>query len=719
MTAAISQKADGRRWKWFAGLLITVVFVAAIFWVLSGICFGVMDILMRLHRTKAQFHCSFHQYLHNPWYVFTLYENWWQLFIRSLRLLKTSAFLYLPFVAILGTLLVAASIILRQEGAIRLWYVLNHHFAKLKDVRKMGINRYTGVVLGRFGDMLLGADKESSTMCIGEMGTGKTSSVSVPTVLRADEASVVAVDLTGLLPKHTAGYRAKLGEVYYFNWDCLDEPQNNIYYPRWNPLAEANIPQSPLETDAYFKRMADYLIEPEEAEEDNYWNLLIHNFAVTIFGYWHAKIMQAQANDYFLEKLLADTPLTRDDRDVLLSYYIQMPKHAAQRGIDELQDDNLAAATYVPIGSWGGTPEKWLGREMCFALITDWLLHNLANSSDNNGIDWYRWVKSLLDETMLFAYGPAIAEGFRSIMQLSPKQRTMVFEKLLKAFEPFTVPSIRERTNGNDIDLKDIRGIYNPETGKTHPISVYSLANTRFSKIINQIFVDEILEQALKDEGSKGELPILLVLDDLGHNMRLKNLTRAIEAPTAQKISALLLCNSLSLVANTYSREELEVMIMHTDYKIIKAIDGRHLSQQMDKLASFSTRSVEIPLMKKKLQLRKTKPYADASYFHRLAKDFKLCKEIKTDTRKCQIVLARGFYNRPIIADSVFFASDEKFGKSANIPANYALPIQKVLQKSEDELTTPQADYLTYPKQNNIKTEPVEGDVSNNGNTSE
>lgn len=696
-----------KHFNYITGFILSIFFICVIFWLLSGICFGILDIITRLQNTKLPFHCSWDQFLTSPGYVFTLYDEWWKIFIKSLRLFKPVPVLYLPFIAIIASSIVAISLIIRQEYAVRLWYILNFHFAKLNDIKKMGLDKNPFMVLGRFAGNLLGTKQNESVLCVGEMGTGKTSSISIPSVLRSDNSCVVAVDLTGLLPKHTAGHRAKLGEVYYFNWDSLDEPQNNVYYPRWNPLSLDNLPSEQIEVENYFQRLASYLAGIDDEEKDNYWNLITQNFIVAVFYYWLDKISQAQANDYFLQKITSDTALSNEDKDLLLSYYIQMPKKYTETAIEALNECSLDGESYMPIGSWGGTIEGWIGHDLCFALITDWLIHNYANSADKNGADWSQWLKSLLDESEFFAYSTYAIDGLSQVLSLSPKQRAMVMERIVKAFTIFTVPSIRERTNGNDIDLSNLRGIYNEETAEWQPITVYSLANTHASKIMNQIFIDEILARNLQEKGCSGSLPLLLVLDDLGHNMRLKNLTSIMNVAAQKKISTLLLCNSLSLVANTYSRDELEDLIMFTDYKIIKAISNRHLSQQMDKLASFSTRSVEIPALRKRKCLGRIKPYADAKYFHKLAKDFKLCSDLKLNTHNCQVVLARGFYNRPIIANNVFFADDDFFSRLAALPANYTLPIQKILQKDEQDLCTPTTDYLTFPQQQNIKKAPL------------
>ena len=116
-------------------------------------------------------------------------------------------------------------------------------------------------MLGKFAGELLGVKPSESVLCIGEMGTGKTSSVAIPSVLHSDNACMICVDMTGLLPKYTAGKRSKLGQTFYFNWDLEDDIQKEMFYPRWNPLCEDNMPKNRQERDAYIKRIAGYLID--------------------------------------------------------------------------------------------------------------------------------------------------------------------------------------------------------------------------------------------------------------------------------------------------------------------------------------------------------------------------------------------------------------------------------------------------------------------------
>ena len=67
--------------------------------------------------------------------------------------------------------------------------------------------------------------------------------------------------------------------------------------------------------------------------------------------------------------------------------------------------------------------------------------------------------------------------------------------------------------------------------------------------------------------------------------------------------------------------------------------------------------------------------------------DFNLRKDIKIDTKDHQIVLVEGFYNRPVLAQNVFFAEDDKFKKMAVLDAEYTLE-DAINQNVENESTS-------------------------------
>ena len=690
MIAKIDIDQEKSKIKALFNVLVILVVLYLCFLFFSVVSFEVVEIASneRLLKHLGGFRCDGVRFLYDPEYIFELYGIWWMMLLKSVRLMDVHSVLFVPFIVPIGVLFAFFILFINKNYSFGLWYVLNHHFAKFKDIEQMGLNKGMFTVLGRFANTVLSTKLAESVLCIGEMGTGKTSSVAIPSILRSDNTSIIAVDMTGLLPKYTSGHRSRIGEIFYYNWDLLDDADKGLFYPRWNPLSDDNMPKSLRDRDEYLKRIAGYLVDVEDDRKDNYWNLLAHSIIAAFLGYWVSKVSQAKANDYFLSKLIEKRHLSKDEKDVLLSYYIQMPKNYTKDVLNSLNRDELNKDNYLPIGSWAGVPEQWIGKDVCFAAITDWMINNYMTSHDDNSRDWKYWLEGLLREAVFFGYGNIVINGLRQFLFLSSKQRKLAFACVMKPFGIFTNQAIRERTNGNDFNLEDLRGVYNKNKKAWQPVTIYSLANTHASKILNQMFLDEVMYRNLHLTENKGPLPVMFVLDDVGHNLRLKNLTGILTASKSKKMSALLMCNSLSLVENTYSKEELECIVVNTTYKIIKAPNNRRLSHQLDKLATFATKSVQIPKVKNRKRLNK-KYFANASYFHRLAMDFNLKNSIQIETKNHQIVLVEGYYNRPILADNIFFAEDEKFKSLAVLDSEYNLSFEKLGCKDKGDMDTP------------------------------
>ena len=329
-----------------------------------------------------------------------------------------------------GSILFLIWLMLKSSLSLRLWYVLNYHFANFTDVCKMKVNKGKFIILGWFDDVLLKTPEPASVLCVGETGSGKTSTIAVPTILYADNMSVLAVDDSGTLARHSSGYRAKRGKVFYFNWDICDDPEKNIVFPRFNPVASENIPKEKKLKDEYIKFISQYLIGFEKNNQDDYWEWLAASTMNALISFMLVKCKQAEANDYFLSKILQTSRLSSDDRDILLSYYLLMPDAYKNMALAYLENDVLSEDDFVIIGSWSGIPDEWQGKNVCLGMISDWLLHAYLTEKGNEG-SWRDWIEALIFEAKVFNYSEAIVAGLQQFLYLSKLQRQMVFAKIV------------------------------------------------------------------------------------------------------------------------------------------------------------------------------------------------------------------------------------------------------------------------------------------------
>ena len=674
---------------------------------LAFLCFAVLSVLsfMLVHfLVYGSGQQSVHLFEHNvlriiehPGYFFTVYGSWWDALIRSIRTFHPVPALFVPLVVPIFSAAALWYAFAGTSYSFSLWYTLNHHFAKLEDVRKMGLLKGILLVLGRFDGHILGLCRPASVLCLGETGSGKTSTVAIPSILRSDNTSVVAMDNSGTLARHTSGYRSQIGPVFYFNWDMQDDPDKGAVYPRWNPLAADNLPSKGPARDGYIRFLAAYMVSAEgHVEKDNYWDWLASGALAAFIGFLAAKCAQATANDYFLNKILEHGRLNKDDRDILLSYYVLMPEEYSRQAAGSANRESLNPDDYFPIGSWGGIPPSWQGKELCFGMLTDWLLKNYLTAKDeNNSGDWRHWLEALLAEATLFNYGDVVIKGLQQFLYLSKQQRQLVFAYVLKPLRVFLNQGLRERTCGNDLKMNELRGIRNPETKKWEPVTVYSAANTRTSKFVSRMFIEVLLHYNVLSGNGKGALPLLMVFDDAGQMLKIRGLAESLSRGPFFRTSFLLLCNSLNAMERTYGREVLENMVANTSYKIIMAENSAKMSRQLDKLAIFATRSVQIPLDRRRLFNSKTH-FADANYFHRLARELQVKKNLRIETRGYQLLLAEGYYHRPVLTRNVHFLQDDKFRRKAAEEAGYFLAPAVVGRRNVQDIKVPRIEEVLY-----------------------
>ena len=647
---------------------------------------------------------SVHLFEHNAWHVvtqpmyfFDIYAGWWNVFVHGIRTFQLNFALCIPLFAPILSFGTLFYVFMRSSYSFSLWYVLNHHFAKLQDVEKMGLLKGILLVLGRFHNHVLGLCQPASVLCLGETGCGKTSTVAIPSILRSDNISVIAVDNTMTLARYTSGYRATLGPTFCFNWDAEDNPDKKEVYPRWNPLAPDNLPPWGPERDGYIRFLASYMVSAEgHVDKDNYWDWLASGALSAFIGFLNMKCAQAIANDYFLNKIIDNGRLTKDDRDVLASYYAVMPKEYSLKALKNIEKTQISVDDYFPIGSWEGIPPSWQGKDLCFGMLTDWLLKNYLTAKDDNGSeDWRHWLEKLLLEATLFSYGATVVKGLQQFLYLSKQQRQLVFAYVLKPLKVFLNQGLRERTCGNDLVMRNLRGVKNPQTKKWEPITIYSAANTKTSKFVGRMFIEMILNYSVFGAYGKGALPMLVVFDDAGQMLKIRGLAEAVAKGPKEKVSFLLLCNSLNAMERTYGRETLENMVANTSYKIIMADNSSKMSRQLDKLAIFASKSVQIPLDKRRIFSPKTH-FTDANYFHRLANELQVNKSLKVETRGYQLLLVEGYYHWPILTSHVHFLRDDRFRDKAMLDAVYFLDGKFSQRRNVQNIRVPKIDEVLY-----------------------
>ncbi|MDR1693826.1 MAG: type IV secretory system conjugative DNA transfer family protein [Lactobacillaceae bacterium] len=638
-------------WLW----LLYLAIVVAVSFCLFSLFFFFLHYVLRYGLSIETFKAtglSSITFMSLPSYLYRAYETWFAEFQLARVSNKMNMLLLLPHLAVVSTVVLFLYMIftcpLRKRGA---------YFASTDEIERYGLLGNGAMLFGRIADITLKAVKNASALIWFGKGLGKTTSIAIPTILNADDTNVIAVDCSGILPRFSSGYRAKIGKVFNFNWDRLDNPAKGEYYPRWNPLSHGNMPKKDPARNNYIKFVSQYLVIKDA---NNYWEKLAGTTLEGLIHFFVSKIEQAMANDYFLTRLQEAGSLNDEEKSILYSYYQYMSSDEAEEAIRNLEEGEVTFDNYLPIGTWYNIPPQWQGRDLSLSMIVDTLVHRYcsANSGKENDSEviWKNMLGEYMAEAGFFGYNPKFSSVFEYLDHLSKKQRWVVFSIVLDSLSIFRKESIRERTSLSDFTVHDVRGIINEETGEKELVTVYSGAYTRESAFMTAFFMDMLLVANIQSKNTSS--PLLFLLDDFELLPRIKLLSELLDVKEEANISTMLLTNDMDSLSETYNTETVGEVINKTTYKLISAEDNQAVVQRLSQLSIYDKEANEIN-MKSGIDYVANPDMAFKSQTYRALSRDLMSPMLKNAFSKGKyLLLVEGHYDLPIKSDSLFFAKN-------------------------------------------------------------
>ena len=679
--------------------LLVIIFVVLGFFLLAAFLIALLRLSQKGFSVQV-FHEAVvfaKKVVFNPFYLGEIYADWGKKFYRAWLNDKLTGNLYIPIV--FPVLLMA----FLGWKTIPFYKKLKEYFkpvgfspSQLLHESKMLYGKYS--VLGCLSDNILQMPKNQSLLVLGNDSGGKTSSVCVPTLLKADESCIVAVSSQNELAELTSGYRSGLGPVFYFNWGLSDAPEKNEFYPRWNPLAYQELPPKGKNREEYLKGLSRYLIlynTRAEIAEDDYWLQLAGRALFGLLNFFVAKIERAAANDYFLGTLLDKGRLSPEDRRLLLSYYVIMNKEYAAPAIENLEQGNLNKDNYLPIGSWEGVPLAWQGKELCLSMFADWLLQCFltVKSQEKQVSDtWKIVLEYCWQEADFFGYGNMISEILQQIFYLSQKQRSVIFPMLFHPLSVFRVSSVRERTSTCDFSPQKIRTTYDDKVN-----TVYCVSGDKNINFINKLFVDVMLYYSFVDETGPKDRPLLFIFDNLEQQAGYKFLSRSLKNAEKYNVGFVLTATSVSNLQFKYSQNALENIINETQYKILLSENMANAASELKKMScckAVGTSDDLVPNIR------------DASYYRKVAKSLSSLKKNLLEKDE-EILLLPNFYKMPFKISSAFFGKFDALENMATFDAAYFLDEKLLKKRNVQDMETP--ELLTILRDSGCELDDVEG----------
>lgn len=436
----------------------------------------------------------------------------------------------------------------------------------------------TGIRRGQHVKMI----ETLSALCLAPPGTGKTAGFVIPTLITCPGSSFVVNDSKPELFEMSGGSRAKISNVFMLDWSKVDDPDNDVYYPRFNFLSPKLVPPAGPNRDTFVDSIAKTLIPDKKGGGDS----------------------------YFTDK----------GRGALTGFI-----HLLIAKVNDAKD-------------YDGIPEAWYGQEASLPMLVDWMAAaQFAASTGSAADDTFvgnpdemepaqqsqdpmgDWIKSLSTVVNPATKGPAASA--RAFTELSPlimmadKERSGVLGTMDQALIPFKNEAVKQRTSACDFTPADLRGIWdpkrpNPSRPKTKeypqgdhwwPVTLYICVNQAeadaFATITALLY--EVMSRYLLSFGANeydpkskklmGPYPICFMLDEFAKLPRIEAVIQGPDLGRSKQLSYWFLAQAYGQIEKKYEKSDIGVINSTTAVKLILSQNDNDTADMIAKMVGDTT----------------------------------------------------------------------------------------------------------------------------------
>ncbi len=644
------------------------VICSIVFFVLMSILIGFASVIEAgFSKSSVIYYWDYLVYsFQRPWHVFIMIWRWLVIFFQEFPAIW---YLWLPLLPFYWAYKGVKYVLKKNPYRFMNTFYGASAIAKQVDMIKMGLNgKY--LLLGESDGMLLQLNDTRSAFCVGAGNEGKTESIVIPAILSAQDMCMV-INESGNLFDTTSGYRATQGPVFKIDFSELDNSEKGIFYPSWNPLARGNLPLYGPGRYNYISALCFMLIKDGPTGADPYWTKAGRSALEGFVNYLCDKCDAAKANDYFVHRL-AEGELDEEDRKVLASYYKAMPDKnpAVIKARQDLEENKITQANYLPIGKWDPIPVEWHGHQANLSILIDMVTliqmeinDELKEKRDSGDPSYYTadpWsliIENMLEESTNLGYSRRVVLELNQIQNLPGKQRSSVLSTGFAGIAPFKNSAIRERTSMNDFTYKDLRGMKNPETGEYQPITFYLSSNDEYG--LSSVFLNintGYLMSFPPNVGGHGPYPMLFVLDNFYRMDKMPKFIDMVGMGRSQKVSFLIVVQDPSQVSAKYSETDLDVLLTNCSVKIIKRTNNPEVSGKFIGMIG-----------KRTFKFAGSMSYSQ-NFFGKTAKTYNVSYKFRSDGlpgfskggmtgalgKGDSMIMVQGFKNRPIKGKALY-----------------------------------------------------------------
>lgn len=492
-------------------------------------------------QANAEMKQYFSTVLSNPIGWLVLYGKW-------LVAPKVGAVSFIPFLPPIVLFMTLVAGVAKNRYSFKPSTHGSARFAEEADIQEMGLLKGSLMVLGKWRNRYLMLPETLSVLSIAPPGTGKTTSIVVPSILTAGKCSLIINDVKPELAKITSGYRATCSRVFIMDWAAEDQPEKNIFYPRWNPLSPSSVPEKGARRDLYIDRLATVLASAGvEGKSDGNMEYFVTKAKAVLAGFMH----------YIIEKI---------DR-----------------------------------GDYSAIPQEWQGKEASIPMFQDWfaLVQRDAGLMKNVDDPLKATLNWVITDVKQQGYSSRILLELTELSASNDRERASVISVMNKSLNIFKNSAVRARTSGSDIHFEDFRGVWNAQKQTFEPVTLYLCVNQEDAKTlapITALFIEALSAWLIANPPGTsangkmlGDCPAAFILDEFPQMPKLQALIDGPAVGRGQKVSYLMIGQDLGQIEEKYGLAGVETLMSTTAAKVILPLNNEKTAQRFSQMIGKTT----------------------------------------------------------------------------------------------------------------------------------
>lgn len=489
-------------------------------------------------------------------------------------------------------------------------------FASIKDLVKLDLNYDKGLILAKYQNKLIRYSQSLACLIVAPPGTGKTTSIAIPNLLKI-ENSFVVLDIKGELIRDSAGCRQKVfhNEILIFSPMGKD---NTMYFNPFDNKCVKNL--NFTQKKRLVEEVANTLFIPEKGKDPNdFWLSSVKQLFVFFALYdlcvkdrsSFGDLAQAIQKDYFEE-------LEGEFKDECMAEYRDEENQQVINKRDP--NANTLTAFFKQVS------------------LKEYSLEDLHNTS--------------IEEFIL-------VQNQARIYSTSPKETFGGFvANYMNYLNVFTNPDVAQSTNSMSFEYEDLRN---------KKITLYiNIAQTDIDTLapLVRILLESIAKNLMTKENSDPNKFVYFMLDEFIRFGSMNFIIRMPELCRSYGLIPIYITQSYQQIEVTYSKQDVDILLANVAYQVVFRMNAfKDAKEISDTIGDFTRKKESVSASNLKII------EANKSISH---EGYKLLtpQDIMGQDKNKVLILVSGHKDTPLQVETNYFFQDKEMLNAKEIPYN-------------------------------------------------